>query len=224
MSRMHRGLLAGLLMAGLLLLSPVVACAHEHRVVGEGRYDVVVGWLDEPTYSGFKNGLDFRVSDISAATPVAAGEEAEGTPVEGLETTLQAEVIFGDQTMPLVLELRWQTPGAYDAWVVPTAAGDYAFHIFGTIGETAIDETFTPGPETFSVVIDQAEIQFPKSDETASTAPMFGTVTGGDGLNGAAIGGGLAGFAAGAAALWLVQRRLRSQAAQPAVVRVGAGD
>ena len=226
MSRIHRGLIGGLLVAALALLAPLAASAHEVRDLADGKYQVVVGFSDEPAYTGFKNGLDFYVYDLSAAaaSPVAAGEEAPpGAPVEGLEATLQVEIIFGDQTMPLVLEPRWQSPGEYDAWVVPMAAGDYTFHIFGTIGETAIDETFTSSPEGFSSVADQAEIQFPKSEESASAAPVFGTVTGDSGLSGGAIGGGLAALAAGAAALWLVVRR-RVATPRPVAVRAGAGD
>jgi hypothetical protein len=207
-----------LIAAALAVLTPALASAHEHRVVADGRYSMVVGYSTEPAYSGFMNGLDLRVSDNSMATPAADG----GEPVEGLELTLQAEIIYGDQTMPLVLEPRWQTPGAYDAWVVPTQPGDYSFHIFGAIGDVQIDETFTPGPETFSSVADQAEIQFPKTTASSSAAPVFGTVSGG-GFDIDAAGGGLAGLVIGAAGLLLIQRR-RGSAPRLATVQAGSGD
>ena len=41
------------------------------------------------------------------------------------------------------------------------AAGDYSFHIFGTINGDSIDETFTSGPQTFDTVEDAATYQFP---------------------------------------------------------------
>lgn len=222
MLRINRVVLVGLIAAALAVLTPALASAHEHRELADGRYSVVVGFSTEPAYSGFMNGLDLRVSDNSMATPAADGGEATGAPVEGLELTLQAEIIYGDQTMPLVLEPRWRTPGAYDAWVVPTEPGDYSFHIFGTIGDVQIDETFTPGPETFSSVNDQADIQFPKS-ASASSAAVFGTVSGGGGFNMDAAAGGLAGLVIGAAGLLLVQRR-RGNAPRLATVQAGSGD
>ncbi|MCC6792389.1 MAG: hypothetical protein IT336_11925 [Thermomicrobiales bacterium] len=222
MFRMNRALGVALIAAVLALLTPALASAHEHRDIADGRYSVVVGFSTEPAYSGFMNGLDFRVTDNSLATPAADGGEPTGAPVEGLESTLQAEIIYGDQKMTLVLEPRWRTPGAYDAWVVPTQPGDYSFRIFGTIGEVQIDETFTPGPETFSSVGDQAELQFPKAT-ASNSAPVFGTVSGGGGFNTDAAAGGLAGLVIGAAGLFLVQRR-RGQAPRLATVQAGAGD
>jgi hypothetical protein len=140
-------------------LSPFMTDAHEHRIVGE--YEVVVGFLNEPAVSNELNGLDFRVSmPMADATPDAEGN-VETAPVEGLETTLQAEVIFGDQRMPLILSQVWQTPGSYQSFFIPTRPGDYSFHIWGTINGTEFDETFTAGPETFSTVIDRTTLEFP---------------------------------------------------------------
>ncbi|MGH2547831.1 MAG: hypothetical protein ACRDHN_00450 [Thermomicrobiales bacterium] len=160
----RRGIIAGAvgtIAAAVLVFSPIATSAHEHRTVGD--YEVVVGFLNEPAVSGELNGLDFRVSQPSAtpATPTADGTEAASTPVEGLETTLQAEVIYGDQKMPLTLEGVYKTPGSYAAYFIPTAAGDYSFHIWGTINGTDFDETFTAGPDTFSTVIDRTTLEFP---------------------------------------------------------------
>jgi hypothetical protein len=224
MNRFNRSLVITLIAAMCALVVPAMASAHEHRDVADGRYSLVVGFSTEPAYTGFLNGLDQRVSDNSLATPSADGEEPAGAPVDGLEETLQAEIIYGDQTMPLTIEPRWQTPGAYDAWVVPTAAGDYTFHIFGTIGDTPIDETFTSSPEGFGSVADQSTIQFPKAS-ASNSAPVFGTVSGGGGFDWTVAGGAAAGFAAGAAGLFLIQRRIRhGSTPRLAASRVGAGD
>jgi hypothetical protein len=223
MVRINRVLLISLVSAAFALLTPALASAHEHREIADGRYSLVVGFKSEPAYTGFLNGLDLRVSDDSQATPAADGGEPVGAPVEGLEGTLQAEIIYGDQKMPLTLEPRFRMPGAYDAWVVPMAAGDYTYHIFGTIGDVQVDETFTSSPEGFSSVIDQTQIQFPKT--TASTsAPVFGTVAGGDGFNIDGAAGALAGLVAGAAGLFLFQRRRNRNAPKLATTQVGAGD
>jgi hypothetical protein len=211
MKRFNRSLALSLAAAAGVLLTPVIASAHEHRELADGRYSVVVGFSTEPAYSGFMNGLDLRVSDNSMATPAADGGEPVGAPVEGLEETLQVEIIYGDQKMALPLEPRWRTPGAYDAWVVPTAAGDYSFHIWGTIGETAIDETFTPGPETFSSILDQSTIQFPQASASTS-APVFGSVADNDGRDWGTYGGAIAGLIAGAAGVFALGRRGRRSA------------
>ncbi|MBA3451046.1 MAG: hypothetical protein H0T18_07535 [Chloroflexia bacterium] len=39
--------------------------------------------------------------------------------------------------------------------------GAYTFRIFGTIGDTEIDESFTSSPEGFSSVEDPTPFQFP---------------------------------------------------------------
>src|SRR5215212_4486057 len=95
------------------LATPVGVEAHETRSVADGHYQIVVGLIDEPVFAGDKSGLEFFVTDLSTtATPVAGEQAAEGAAVEGLEETLKAEVIFGDQTMELPLKARYNTPGA----------------------------------------------------------------------------------------------------------------
>ncbi len=150
-----------ILACALLAAMPLLALAHESRAIGDGQYQIVVGFMNEPVFAGDKSGLEFWVTEVSAATP-SADEEAEGTPVEGLVETLQAEVIFEDQTMALPLTALWSEPGAYYSVFFPAAPGDYTFRIYGTIGETEIDETFTSGPETFSPVADPAPLRFPQ--------------------------------------------------------------
>jgi hypothetical protein len=156
--------------AAILLAAPLTAEAHEVRQIADGKYQIVVGFIDEPVFAGDKSGLEFFVSDLSAAaTPTAAAaddgdedEESAGAPVDGLEETLKAEVIFGDQTMELPLSARYNTPGAYESVFFPMKPGDYTFRIYGKLGDTDIDESFTSSPEGFSAVEDPAPLQFPK--------------------------------------------------------------
>ena len=153
----------------LLLAAPLSAEAHEVRQIADGKYQIVVGFMDEPVYAGDKSGLEFFVTDLSApATPTVASdgdedEEAAGAPVDGLEKTLKAEVIFEDQTMELPLSARWNTPGAYESVFYPMKPGDYTFRIYGKIGNTDIDESFTSSPEGFDAVKDPTPLQFPKA-------------------------------------------------------------
>ncbi len=128
------------------LLATTAVLGHETREVGE--YTLVVGFLDEPVYSGEKSGLDLRVS---------RGDE----PVEGLEETLAAEVTFGGSTRELTLSPAFGAPGAYRSVFFPTAAGPYTFRIFGEIDGDAVDESFTSGADSFSEVQDVVGGQFP---------------------------------------------------------------
>jgi hypothetical protein len=172
------------------------ALAHESRDVGE--YTLVVGFLDEPVYAGLKSGLDLRIS---------AGE----TPVEGAEATLEAEVTFGDQTRALEISPSFGEPGAYRSVFFPTAAGSYTFRIFGEIDGTAIDESFTSGPDTFGDILDTAGGQFPvvypaiadlaRDAEAGAGAATMATI---------ALGLGAAGLLAGLVALGVALGRRAS--------------
>jgi hypothetical protein len=137
---------AAVLGTALAVAGTGAALAHESREIDD--ITMVVGFLDEPVYVGQKSGLDLRVTHA-------------GEPVEGLEETLQAEVIFGDETRELEISAQFGEPGAYRSVFIPTAAGPYTFHIFGEIDGEAIDESFTAGPDTFGEVQDTAGNQFP---------------------------------------------------------------
>jgi hypothetical protein len=147
----------------LTVAGTLVTSAHERRAVGD--YELVVGFLTEPAIVEEPNGLDLRIQE---------GGGDEGAPVEGLADTLQAEVTFGSSTMELELEPRFGQPGAYRANFIPTASGDYTFHIFGTINSLEVDETFTSSPDTFSSVGARAAMSFP--NEVAAVGDIAGDV------------------------------------------------
>lgn len=142
--------------AFLAALAALAACngtlAHETRPVGDGNYSMVVGFLNEPTYAGLENGLYLNVVQIGGANE----------PVEDLQSTLQAEVVFGGSTMPLTLAPLPDAPGEYVGGFIPTRSGDYTFRITGTIGEQAIEEEFRSSPDTFDSVQPAAAAQFPE--------------------------------------------------------------
>jgi hypothetical protein len=183
-----RGAVLGVLLA--LVAGIGAVAAHEEREVGD--YSLEVGFLNEPVFSGEESGLDLIVT-------------RGGEPVEGLEATLQAEVTYADQTRDLELSPAFGEPGAYRAVFFPTAAGQYSFRIFGDIEGTAIDETFTSGPDTFGDVQDVASGQFPvqfpatadlvRDAQAGATAGTMATIAlglGGAALVVAVIGLGLA--------------------------------
>lgn len=179
---------AAVLGAALAMVVGVgVALAHESREVGEHTF--VVGFLDEPVYAGLRSGLDLRISVGDA-------------PVEGAEETLEAEVIFDDRTRALELSPAFGEPGAYRSVFFPTAAGSYTFRIFGEIDGTAVDESFTSGPDTFGDVLDTAGGQFPVA--YPATADLVRDAEAGAGaatMATIALGLGAAGLLAGLVAL-----------------------
>jgi len=176
-NRKRISLVATLLALVVSMLGVGVALAHEQRTVGN--YNFVVGFLNEPAYVGLPNGLDLRISNKDS-----------GKPVEGLEKTLQAEFIFGSKTMPLTVKARFGQPGAYTADLIPTKAGTYIFHIFGTVEGQKVDEKFESGPGRFNDVQEMTPLQFPDkvapaadiaaqvqaAQNSASTAQTFGII------------------------------------------------
>jgi len=145
------------------LFSTDSALAHEHRAVGN--FELTVGWLNEPALAYEPNGLSLRIVLFPNGVPEEESEEAEaqGQPVEGLEETLQAEIIAGGgaQTKKLTLEPAFNDPGHYESVIIPSAPGDYSFRIFGDLEGQEIDEMFSSGPETFSSIEDTGDLQFP---------------------------------------------------------------
>lgn len=130
----------------LTIATAIPVLAHEQRTVGA--YDLEVGFVAEPVYVGERSGLEIHVTK-------------DGTPVEGLETTLNAQVVFGSQKRDLTLAAREDTPGWYESVFIPTAAGTYTFHITGTIEGQTIDQSFTSSPTGFDAVNEAATGQFP---------------------------------------------------------------
>ena len=187
---------AALSIAFTFVLGTGAVLAHESREIGD--ITMIVGFVDEPVFVGQKSGLDLRV-------------EAGGEPVEGLEESLTAEVIFGDETRPLEISPSFGDPGAYRSIFIPTAAGPYTFHITGEIDGQQIDESFTAGPETFGEVQDTAGGQFPvtypatgdvvRDAEAGAAAATTATIA-------LVIGG--AGLLAGLAALGMTLARRRA--------------
>ena len=167
MKRTHALFASLALVAMLGLAAPLLTSAHESRNVDNGKYHVVVGWLNEPAYTGFLNSVDLTVTQNTgapatpSATPTSDGNST-GTPVTGLEDSLKVDIICNDKTMNLPISPAWQQPGHYVGYVIPTQAGDYSFHVYGAINGDKIDETFTSGPDTFGTVIDAKTIMFPQ--------------------------------------------------------------
>lgn len=159
-------LAVALLLAGGLGLTTV--SAHEHRDVAK-KYTFVVGFLAEPAYAGQQNAMDLRISTIDPT----GGTNSQ--PVEGAEKSLKAEVMYGDQSMPLTIEPVYNQKGSYKGIFFPTVPGDYSFHITGTLDGTPIDETFKTSDGKFGPVEDPAPLMFPHVN--AEGTPVAATPT-----------------------------------------------
>ncbi|MBV9898704.1 MAG: hypothetical protein JO020_31505 [Chloroflexi bacterium] len=154
---MHLRQVAPLLVLGVclaMLSAPASALAHERRVIGGGKYDVVVGWDTEPAFVNQRNAAGVRIS--KAGTNPAQ-------PVLGAEKTLQLQIRQGSQTRQLQLRAMFDQPGYYVADIVPTRAGDYVFTLTGSIGTDAVNEAFDSADGKFDAVTASSGIEFPVS-------------------------------------------------------------
>jgi hypothetical protein len=150
MNRIQHILLSLTLAVGLLLAAAVAASAHERRVVA-GKYQFVVGFINEPAYADSLNAVDLTINEQAGSNP----------PVEGADKTLKAEIVVGPNKLPVELRPRFRMPGKYAAYFMPTKEGAYTFHFFGTIGNDQVDESFTSSPTGFDEVKALQPLQFP---------------------------------------------------------------
>ena len=160
--RLALSLLATLLVA--LVLHGVVL-AHGMTTVGD--YELEIGFHNEPVVVGLPNALDLFVTNTKT-----------GEMVNGLQDTLQAELIFGASKKLFDLEPQEGEDGAYTAFVIPSAAGDYTWHITGKINDTPVDVSMTSSPDTFNSAEEASAYSFPSaangSAGTANTALLVG--------------------------------------------------
>jgi len=134
-------LLAVLLAAAGLIVVSQTAKAHTRIEVGP--YVIIIGWLNEPPIVGERNALTVEISE-------------DEEPVVGVESTLDAELIFGPETYRVNLNPT-TTPGLYTAEIFPTVRGQYELRLFGSIEDLEIDETAEP-----EELAPASRIQFPE--------------------------------------------------------------
>src|SRR5437660_5025763 len=154
MHRSARSWAIALLSIGLASVATPVAA---HMVKQVGPYTVALGWVHEPTYVGQLNAVQVVIKD------------AKGNPVSDLSADDLRVVVStaGQQSDPMSLAPTFDEdtglgiPGDYEAPMIPTAPGDYTFHVTGSIHSTKIDETATSSDTTFASVVDPSAVQFP---------------------------------------------------------------
>jgi hypothetical protein len=163
-------------LALLLALFALPAAAHEGRDVGP--YTLYFGWRAEPAYVGYFNGPEVYIELRSTQSkpgrliaPLQHGDDHHDDPMESLAIDLQVEVSFGSATRTLRLEPNYGTTDHYIAVLIPTRPGDYTFRLFGTIGDTVVDEVFTSSAGMFSTIEPVGDVTFP--DELPSLVELL---------------------------------------------------
>ena len=134
---------------GLLIL-PGSALAHERRTIGNGKYDVTVGWDVEPAYVGLKNAASIRINEAGTTNPV-----------QGADKTLKVQIRQGATTREFPLRAVFGQNGYYVADVLPTREGDYQWTFVGTLNGDQINEKFDTADGKFNAVEPQTALQFP---------------------------------------------------------------
>jgi len=147
------GGLAVSLSAALLALSDPIRATDKQTV---GTMQLTIGWGDESAFAGSRNSIDVSVAD------------ANGAAVADPMNKLNVEVSFGDRRLRLPMTPVERHPGMYRAWIVPSRAGSYAFHISGRLKGEAVAITSACSEKTFQCVTEPGEVQFPEKDPSSA--------------------------------------------------------
>lgn len=183
------------LVFSLLLSLLVVLAAHglvlAHGATTVGDYELEIGFHTEPVVVGMPNALDLFVTNTKT-----------GARVNDLQDTLQAEIIFGASKKSLELKPQEGEEGAYTAYVIPAASGDYTWRITGKINDTPVDVSMTSSPDTFDSAEEASAYSFPGVEDRAAATANTALLVAGAGLL-----AGLAGLVVGLAALRSARRQ-----------------
>ena len=114
-------------------LLAVYGIALAHTTVHAGKYDIEVGWVDEPPVVGQRNAVVVNVSDTTAAS--ASVDISK----------LVVDVSYGGQTKTLQLQpLSEDTTNQYVAPILPAIPGQYTVQLRGALGDTAVNADVQP--------------------------------------------------------------------------------
>ena len=153
----HLNVLALALATGGAWAALAAGSASAHFVQHVGPYTLEIGWQHEPAFVGEANGVQLIVHD-GADKPVTDLKEDD---VKVVVSTA------GQQTGELAFEPGFDVEemegplGEYDATILPTAPGEYSFHLTGAIHGQKLDITLTSGDETFDSIKGTSDIEFP---------------------------------------------------------------
>ena len=148
----------GMAGAGSLVLAVFLAGTTQAHVLKDfSPYSVALGWSVEPTYVGQVNAVQVVVKDKAgkAVTDLAEGDLKVVVSVSGQDLSALSLTNKFDEDTGLGI------PGDYEAPLIPTAPGDYTFHLTGSIHGQAVDETATSSDSTFNSAVEATDIEFP---------------------------------------------------------------
>jgi len=143
----------------VLFIAATAAPASAHVLKTVGPCHLLIGFGNEPTYAGMENSVFLRLTNAKTGAPVVD---------EGLGDTLNVAVGFGTLTKRLPLVPSFDpdsgqgTKGVSNAYFIPTAPGDYTFHLSGSIRGQKVNITAKSSPTTFDSAHDPAAIEFPQ--------------------------------------------------------------
>lgn len=184
-----------------MLIFSLAGIALAHGQTQAGDYALEIGFHNEPVYQGDPNSLDLFVTNSKT-----------NEKVNGLDSTLQAEIIFGSSRKKVALSPQDGVDGGYTAPVIPTEIGDYTWHIWGTINGAPVDVSMTSSPTTFGSVEAKADYAFPSPEVAVAdlqaqslAAASMSRIALIVGIVGALLGAG--GLVAGFAAIMALRQR-----------------
>jgi hypothetical protein len=148
------------LTVAFVLLAWVPTSAHQRQwlQIGDAEYLLVVGFINEPVYTGDKSGVELIVMTPDPANPVDS-RAAAAKPVTALEQSLKVEVKAGPHAQVFELKPAYGTAGRYQAIFYPTVPTTYAFRFFGALQGIPIDLTFTCNPLGHVSLDDRTTVQ-----------------------------------------------------------------
>ncbi len=152
----------------ILLLSLIVpsllgtAYAHTIDSVGDNKYRIEIGWMNEPVVSGETNGIELYISPLDDCPEIpdsmkCATSQKFKDGVSGLHKSLKMQLVYQNEKIILPLSEDHDIPGKYYAFVNPTVSGYYQANILGKIGEATVSLSMHP-PK----VEERTYIEFPE--------------------------------------------------------------
>ena len=163
----------------LLLIPGLFTTAFGHTVdsIGDDKYRIEIGWMNEPVVSGETNGIELYINpltpcpEIEDAMKCADSQEFQNG-VAGLEKSLKIQLVFKTEKITLPLSADHNIPGKYYAFVNPTVSGYYQANVLGKIDDTSVSLSMHP-PK----VNERSYIEFPEPSDITLTQLIDGHTT-----------------------------------------------
>jgi hypothetical protein len=165
--------MAGAIAALALWVVPAVAHQRQLLQIGSADYLVVVGFINEPVYTGDKSGIDLLIMLPDPADPTDA-RAPQVKPIEHLDKTLRVEVQAGPHSRVFDLKPAYRAPGRYEAVFYPMVATTYSVRLFGTLTDLPVDLTFACHPLGHVSLEDKSSVKLSEQVTRKALIGSFG--------------------------------------------------